>query len=138
MTTALQTPAMQPAVPPKRHKPRQPALATALLAVWAIILVGGLSFFVYWIIEEAAPNGQPRLRTGGMITIGVLLLNWVLLFWRAKVLLKLDRRVQAARGHVCLNCHTVLTREGHEGACPTCAEPFTLAHLRKVWKQHTP
>jgi uncharacterized paraquat-inducible protein A len=121
-----------------RRRPRSPRLASALLVVWLLVLSAGLGMFVYWIRVEAWENGQPRLGVGGLITIAVLLLNWVLLIWRARILSRLDAKVKAARGAVCLNCHSVLTREGQEGICPACEESFELSHLRRVWKLHVP
>lgn len=106
--------------------------------MWLLVLIVGLGVFAYWIREEAWPTGQPRLGVGGLITIGVLLLNWVLLIWRARILSRLDAKVKQARGAVCLNCHNVLTREGQSGICPMCEEAFELGHLRRVWKLHVP
>lgn len=138
MTTA--TPSVAPAAPPGRvrRRPKQPLGAFLLFWVWVLCFFGGIAVFVYWIIEEAGPGGQARLGIGGLVTMAVVLLSWGLLVWRARLLQRLDRKVKAARGAVCLRCHSVLTSEGQEGTCPNCGEAFTLAHNRDVWNKHTP
>lgn len=140
MTTATPAASVTPTPAPARVRraPRQPRFALFLLLLWLSLFVGGIAMFVYWIINEAAPGGQLRLGRNGAITVGVIFLSWPLLAWRARRLQALDRKVKGANGAVCLNCHTVLTHEGQEGACPRCGEAFTLAHNRDVWKKHTP
>ena len=144
MTTATTT--IEAAVPASgaqgsvqlRRAPKSPALATLLLVVWGVLLSTGLGIFSWSLAETGAYDGWD---VKGWVVLGVLL-NWGLLFWRAKVLMGLDRRVRGAGGMLCLRCHAPLkdamSGGASAGVCQACAEPFEVGHTRRAWARHMP
>lgn len=117
-----------------RRAPKSPGLATLLLVVWGMVLAAALGVFTWSLSETGAYDGWDV--KGWVVVAGML--NWGLLFWRARVLMKLDRRVRGTGGAMCLRCHAVLSPGSAEGVCQACGEPFELAHTRTAWKRHMP
>jgi hypothetical protein len=117
-----------------RRAPRSPLIATLLLVMWAVFLAAALGIFA-WSLSQTGPYDGWNVK--GWVVAGALL-NWGLLYWRARVLMGLDRRVRAAEGAVCLNCHAPLAAAATNGVCNACGEPFDLAQTRVVWMRHMP
>lgn len=118
-----------------RRRPQPPPLAARLLVLWGFIFVACIAAFVWTLVYYENPHARWDLKAP---IIAIILANWGLLYWRAKVLIAHDTKVKNARGAVCLNCHSLLIGLGQEGQCPECGEAFTLAHIRDVWTKHTP
>lgn len=118
----------------QRRRPRWPARVSLLLWTWLALVVGGL--VLLWVVLTTYPKPMERWDLKAPVVV-MLVASWGLLFWRTKVLIRMDEKVKRAGKMVCLNCCEVL-EGGERGRCGRCGVEYTGAHVRDVWGKHMP